>query len=213
MLLTSPRIALVVGLGAIEAGVERFRYRGEEHLAPADTLVLMNPDELHTGRAETADGVGAATEAAMIVSLLGKGGMGAVCEAVHETIGRRVAIKVLRSEYSHNSEVAQRFFNEARAVNIVDHPGIVQISDYGQLPTGVAYLVMEFIQGDDLKHHLDRGVRLTGISVGGLTNDPATPLFGDPAREKRERLESVSAQLRARFGEKVIERARLVPQI
>lgn len=41
------------GLGAIEAGVERFRYRGADHLAPADTLVLMNPDELHTGRAET----------------------------------------------------------------------------------------------------------------------------------------------------------------
>lgn len=41
------------GLGAIESGVERFRYRGTEHLAPADTLVLMNPDELHTGRAET----------------------------------------------------------------------------------------------------------------------------------------------------------------
>ena len=41
------------GLGAIESGVERFRYRGEDHLAPADTLVLMNPDELHTGRAET----------------------------------------------------------------------------------------------------------------------------------------------------------------
>ena len=36
--------------------MERFRYRGEEHLAPADTLVLMNPDELHTGRAETAAG-------------------------------------------------------------------------------------------------------------------------------------------------------------
>ena len=44
------------GLGAIESGVERFRYRGAEHLAPADTLVLMNPDELHTGRAETAGG-------------------------------------------------------------------------------------------------------------------------------------------------------------
>jgi AraC-like DNA-binding protein len=39
------------GLGAIEAGAERFRYRGSEHLAPADSLVLMNPDELHTGRA------------------------------------------------------------------------------------------------------------------------------------------------------------------
>lgn len=39
------------GLGAIESGAERFRYRGAEHLAPADSLVLMNPDELHTGRA------------------------------------------------------------------------------------------------------------------------------------------------------------------
>ena len=44
------------GLGAIESGVERFRYRGSEHLAPADSLVLMNADELHTGRAETQHG-------------------------------------------------------------------------------------------------------------------------------------------------------------
>ena len=44
------------GLGAIESGVERFRYRGADHLAPPDTLVLMNPDELHTGRAETSGG-------------------------------------------------------------------------------------------------------------------------------------------------------------
>ncbi len=44
------------GLGAIEAGAERFRYRGAEHLAPSGSMVLMNPDELHTGRAETAAG-------------------------------------------------------------------------------------------------------------------------------------------------------------
>ncbi|WP_280153628.1 AraC family transcriptional regulator [Piscinibacter sp. XHJ-5] len=44
------------GLGAIESGVERFRYRGGEHLAPPQSLVLMNPDVLHTGRAETAQG-------------------------------------------------------------------------------------------------------------------------------------------------------------
>jgi AraC-like DNA-binding protein len=44
------------GLGAIESGVERFRYRGAEHLAPPDSLVLMNPDELHTGCAETDGG-------------------------------------------------------------------------------------------------------------------------------------------------------------
>ena len=44
------------GLGAIESGVERFRYRGAEHLAPSGSVVLMNPDELHTGRAETEGG-------------------------------------------------------------------------------------------------------------------------------------------------------------
>ena len=44
------------GLGAIESGVERFRYRGSDHLAPPESLVLMNPDVLHTGRAETEGG-------------------------------------------------------------------------------------------------------------------------------------------------------------
>ncbi|WP_130620952.1 AraC family transcriptional regulator [Dyella amyloliquefaciens] len=44
------------GLGAIESGVERFRYRGADHLAPPDSVVMMNPDELHTGRAETEGG-------------------------------------------------------------------------------------------------------------------------------------------------------------
>jgi AraC-like DNA-binding protein len=51
-----PHIHEGFGLGAIESGVERFRYAGTEHLAPPDSIVLMNPDELHTGRAETNDG-------------------------------------------------------------------------------------------------------------------------------------------------------------
>ncbi len=80
--------------------------------------------------------------------------MGAVYEAIQEPIERRVAIKVLHGRYAQEPEIAQRFFNEARAVNIVDHPGIVQISDYGQLPSGVAYLVMEFLKGDTLGQRL-----------------------------------------------------------
>lgn len=51
-----PHTHAAYGLGCIDAGVERFRYRGGEHLAPAASLVLMNPDELHTGCAETAGG-------------------------------------------------------------------------------------------------------------------------------------------------------------
>jgi AraC-like DNA-binding protein len=52
----APHVHDGYSLGAIEAGVERFRYRGSEHLAPAGTLVLLNPDEMHTGQAEVEAG-------------------------------------------------------------------------------------------------------------------------------------------------------------
>ena len=80
--------------------------------------------------------------------------MGAVFESVHESIERRVAIKVLHPEFARLPEFTGRFFNEARAVNRVAHPGLVQISDYGQLPDGMAYIVMEFLQGESLSHRM-----------------------------------------------------------
>lgn len=89
-----------------------------------------------------------------IVRMLGQGGMGAVFAALHELIGRKVAIKVLHAAYASDAEFIQRFFNEARAVNIVDHPGIVQISDYGLLTDGTAYIVMEFLKGETLGQRL-----------------------------------------------------------
>lgn len=89
-----------------------------------------------------------------LVRLLGKGGMGAVYEAIQEPIERRVAIKILHGRYAQEPEIAARFFKEARAVNIVDHPGIVQISDYGQLPNGIAYLVMEYLKGETLTQRM-----------------------------------------------------------
>src|SRR5262245_53834463 len=73
-----------------------------------------------------------------IVRPLGVGGMGAVFEAVHETIGRRVAIKVLRAEYAGRPELRERLFTEACAVNVVQHPGVVGISEFGHLPDGSA---------------------------------------------------------------------------
>ena len=85
---------------------------------------------------------------------LGEGGMGAVFEAVHLGIGRTVAIKVLLSEHARNREIATRFFNEARAVNLITHPGLVQVSDFGQLPDGTAYLVMELLKGESLSQRL-----------------------------------------------------------
>src|SRR4051812_44924273 len=85
-----------------------------------------------------------------ILGKLGEGGMGAVFEAVHQDIERRVAIKILHPQYTQNQEFISRFFNEARAVNRINHPGLVQISDYGKLADGTAYIVMEFLSGESL---------------------------------------------------------------
>ena len=89
--------------------------------------------------------------------------MGAVFEGIHDAIERRVAIKVLHSELAQNPEFTRRFFNEARVVNRVSHPGLVQVSDYGQLPDGTAYIVMEFLAGDSLGTRLKRSGAPMGL--------------------------------------------------
>ena len=82
--------------------------------------------------------------------------MGSVYEAVHDTIERHVALKLLNPEHIRNTELLTRFFNEARAVNRVNHPGLVQIFDHGQLPDGTAYIVMELLTGETLGQRVRR---------------------------------------------------------
>ncbi len=91
-----------------------------------------------------------------VVRLLGSGGMGQVYEGVHEQIKRRAAIKVLHKRFNNNRQIAQRFINEARAVNIVQHPSLVQIYEFGQAADGSAYIVMEYLDGDTLRQRLER---------------------------------------------------------
>ena len=86
---------------------------------------------------------------------LGEGGMGAVYLAVHPKIGKRVALKVLHPEFSSNEDVISRFFNEAKAVNDIQHPNIVDIIDYGTMQAPglghqVVYFIMEFLGGESL---------------------------------------------------------------
>jgi serine/threonine protein kinase len=89
-----------------------------------------------------------------IVRLLGEGGMGSVYEAVNESIERRVAVKLLHSAYARQPEIVARFFNEARAVNRIAHPSIVQIHEHGRLPNGTAFIVMEYLEGQTLSERL-----------------------------------------------------------
>ncbi len=96
-----------------------------------------------------------------IVRLVGTGGMGSVYEAVHSQIQRRVAIKVLHKDFQQDPEFVQRFFNEARAVNIINHPNVVSISDFGTSAAGSPYIVMEYLEGDSLRQRLARSGKLS----------------------------------------------------
>lgn len=97
-----------------------------------------------------------------VVRLIGRGGMGAVYEAHNPRIKRRVAIKQLLPEYTKRDDVVRRFHNEAVAVNAINHPGVVQVSEVGKAPDGSFYLVMEFLEGETLSDRLVRsGNKLT----------------------------------------------------
>jgi serine/threonine-protein kinase len=91
-----------------------------------------------------------------LMKKLGAGGMSVVYLARHELIDRLSAIKVLRPELSRVPEHRERFLREARAVNRINHENIVEISDVGE-SDGVAYLVMEYVQGESLLSHIQKG--------------------------------------------------------
>jgi serine/threonine-protein kinase len=85
-----------------------------------------------------------------LVRRLGAGGMGAVYEALHVSIGRRLAVKLLHPQLASSPEVLRRFKNEARACGTLGHPHIVQSIDFGRTDDGGPYIVMEYLEGRDL---------------------------------------------------------------
>lgn len=95
-----------------------------------------------------------------IVRLLGEGGMGAVYVAEHLTLHKPVALKVVRAELAGNGEVAARFAREAMATAQFEHPHVASAIDYGTLPEGGAYLVMQLVRGRSLRHLVSGGKRL-----------------------------------------------------
>jgi len=90
---------------------------------------------------------------------LGEGGMGIVYMGVHPQIGKKVAVKVLHPELSDKADVVTRFFNEAKAVNDINHPNIVDIIDFGEATvdgTTFKYIMMEFLDGESLSARMRR---------------------------------------------------------
>jgi putative nucleotidyltransferase with HDIG domain len=90
-----------------------------------------------------------------ILTQLGDGGMGTVWYAEHAQIGRRVAIKVLHPHLAVQGQNLARFIREARAVNAIRHPNIVDVTDFGEAE-GLHFLVMELLEGETLGARLER---------------------------------------------------------
>ncbi|MGN6105059.1 MAG: serine/threonine-protein kinase [Kofleriaceae bacterium] len=102
-------------------------------------------------------GPGAEVGGYVIDGELGRGGMGFVYSATHPVIGKRAAIKVLKPEVSKSPIAVERFIQEARAVNQIGHPNIIDIFAFGALPDGRAYHVMDLLVGESLRRRLRRG--------------------------------------------------------
>jgi len=89
--------------------------------------------------------------------VLGEGGMGLVYGARHTVLNKPLAVKVLRPEVSKDEEIINRFRQEAQSASAIGNEHIIDISDFGTLPDGSTYFVMEFLEGMDLTQAIKEG--------------------------------------------------------
>jgi len=91
-----------------------------------------------------------------ITAKIGQGGMGAVYEAKHKLIGKRVAVKVLLDKYAQRDQIVARLEQEARLASSIGHEHIIDITDFGTTADGRTFVVMEYLEGEALSQLLAR---------------------------------------------------------
>jgi eukaryotic-like serine/threonine-protein kinase len=95
-----------------------------------------------------------------IEAYIGQGSMGTVYRCRHRLLDNAFAVKIIRRELSREEEAVHRFFTEARAASAIGSKHIVEVIDFGELPSGAAYILMEYLQGKTLYEELYRSRRL-----------------------------------------------------
>ncbi|MGE0546560.1 MAG: serine/threonine protein kinase [Kofleriaceae bacterium] len=96
----------------------------------------------------------------LVTRKVGQGGMGAVYEATHTLIGKRVAVKVLLEKYAQREAIVKRLKQEAQLASSVGNEHIIDITDFGETEDGRTFVVMEFLDGESLAECLSRETKL-----------------------------------------------------
>ncbi len=111
-----------------------------------------------------------------ILDRIGRGGMGAIYEAEHQTTRKRFAVKTLLPGLGRVGEIARRFEREAKAASLLDHPNIVSVVDFGTVEDGSLFLAMELVRGKSLGDLIDarlpvaRGLRIARQVLEALSH-------------------------------------------
>jgi serine/threonine-protein kinase len=114
--------------------------------------------------------------------IVGRGGMGVVYRAEHVYIGKEVAVKILHEGYGGREESIKRFLREARAASLINHPNIVNVTDFGKSGDGTVFFVMEFLRGEALDMLLQRERRLDLLRAITIMNQMAGALAAAHAK-------------------------------
>jgi serine/threonine protein kinase len=101
-----------------------------------------------------------------ILSLVGEGGMGAVYRAEHMQLRKVFALKILQAHNVARPDVAARFEREAVAAGRIEHPNVVPATDFGKLPDGSFFLVLEFVNGRSLRDEMNAGAMPASRALG-----------------------------------------------
>jgi serine/threonine protein kinase len=111
-----------------------------------------------------------------IIRPIGIGGMGAIYEAAQIRTRKRVAIKMMSKELAAHPEALARFRREVKVTTELAHPHIIDVLDFGTAPEGQPYLVMEYLDGEDLEQRLERVGRLQPRTAAEVVTQLASAL-------------------------------------
>jgi serine/threonine-protein kinase len=118
----------------------------------------------------------------LVTRKVGQGGMGAVYEATHTLIGKRVAVKVLLDKYARREAIVQRLEQEARLASSCQNEHIIDITDFGTTEDGRTFVVMEYLEGESMSECLARETRLPEQRILRIVSQAASALAAAHAK-------------------------------